>query len=127
MMYSILGIIAFLLLCVVLISLGVSKTKVDQPNSFEEQSLVEDLSYLNHFQPSTSIQSHSAEFVAPTSQVQPAQAPTVHANNGPTRVESYMQLTGGGQYSTDQRGVVYTDPSGVEWVQLGDGSFVRIN
>lgn len=128
MMYSIFGIIAFLLLCVVLISLRVSRSKrIDQPNIFEEQNLVEDLSYLNQFQPSTSIQSHSAEFVAPISQVQPVQAPTVQANNGPTRVESYMQLTGGGQYSTDQRGVVYTDPSGVEWVQLGDGSFVRIN
>lgn len=128
MMYSILGIIVFLLLCVVFISVRVSrKKKINQTNIFDEPNLVDDVSYLNHFQSNTSIQSHNAEFVAPVSQQQPVQVSNVQTNIGPTRVDNYMQLTGGGQYSTDQRGVIYTDPSGVEWVQLGDGSFVRVN
>ena len=45
----------------------------------------------------------------------------------PTRVNSYLELVGGGEYSTDERGTIYTDPTGYEWVQLADGSFVRMN
>ena len=45
----------------------------------------------------------------------------------PNRVNSYLDLVGGGGYSTDERGTIYTDPSGYEWVQLADDSFVRLN
>ncbi|MDP6907221.1 MAG: hypothetical protein QF440_07395 [Candidatus Thalassarchaeaceae archaeon] len=45
----------------------------------------------------------------------------------PSRVNSYLELVGGGEYSTDERGTIYTDPTGYEWVQLADGSFVRLS
>ena len=36
------------------------------------------------------------------------------------------ELAGGGEYSVDDRGTIYTDLSGYEWVHLADESFVRL-
>ena len=47
--------------------------------------------------------------------------------NVPRRVNNYLELAGGGEYSLDERGTIYTDLSGYEWVQLADESFVRLN
>jgi hypothetical protein len=59
-----------------------------------------------------------------TEQITPVVQPE---NIVPNRVNSYLDLNGGGEYTTDERGVVYTDPSGYEWAQIADGSFVRMN
>ena len=70
--------------------------------------------------------------VAPTvaSEAVPVQGTEVSAPQPaapPNRVNSYLDLIGGGAYSSDERGTIYTDPSGYEWVQLADDSFVRLN
>jgi hypothetical protein len=56
-----------------------------------------------------------------------AVARTPQAVEPATRANSYLDLIGGGAYSSDERGTIYTDPSGYEWVQMEDGSFVRLN
>jgi hypothetical protein len=56
----------------------------------------------------------------------PIEAPTPQAE-APSRANSYLDLVGGGEYTKDERGTIYTDLEGSEWVQLADDSFVRLN
>ena len=58
--------------------------------------------------------------------VRPIAAPAPQVE-GPSRANSYLDLVGGGVYTKDERGTIYTDLNGSEWVQLADGSFVRLN
>ena len=123
MMYSIIGIIVVLLLGIMMITLRVSKSSsLKDSNQFDINEEFNDISYQNHFPSPTNTVNQNTNFVASITTPPEVQEPTT-----PARVDSYMQLTGGGEYTTDQRGVIYTDPSGIEWVQLGDGSFIRIN
>ncbi|HIF05127.1 MAG TPA: hypothetical protein EYQ80_07050 [Candidatus Poseidoniales archaeon] len=58
--------------------------------------------------------------------VRPIAAPAPQVEE-PSRANSYLDLVGGGEYTKDERGTIYTDLNGSEWVQLADGSFVRLN
>jgi len=123
MMYSIIGVIVLLLLGILVVTLRASKSSsLRETNQFDINEEFNDISYQNHFPSPTNTVNQNTNFVASITTPPVVQEPTT-----PARVDSYMQLTGGGEYSTDQRGVIYTDPSGIEWVQLGDGSFIRIN
>ena len=43
-----------------------------------------------------------------------------------SRVESYEGLIGGGEYYTNERGIIYVDPNNDQWLQQGDGSYERL-
>ena len=43
-----------------------------------------------------------------------------------SRVESYEGLIGGGEYYTNERGIIYVDPNNDQWLQQGDGSYEKI-
>ena len=122
-MYSIIGVIVLLLLGILVVTLRASKSSsLRETNQFDINEEFNDMSYQNNFQSPTNTVNQNTNFVASITT-----PPEVQESTTPARVDSYMQLTGGGEYTTDQRGVIYTDPSGIEWVQLGDGSFIRIN
>jgi hypothetical protein len=120
--YLIVGIVVILLSTMfVFLSRNAKQNHDEFSDLFDLDTGFESPSNHTQFQSSTNNVNQNDEFIASIS------TPLVHQNTVPNKVDSYMGLKAGGEYSTDQRGVIYTESSGDEWVQLGDGSFVRIN
>ena len=133
LIFSIIGGVVLLLLATLVFSSRSSKSDRDRQSNFDNsQHGFDDL--LNQKDPLVGLSNMppNPPLTQANLSTEPAYTNTNPSQNLepsaiPSRVESYLQLKGGGEYSLDERGTVYTDPSGYEWVQLGDGSFVRLN